>query len=76
MVAQGITSTGGADFIITKLLGTPKDTMLAQARMGRRWQDTSAAKTQPADPTQLAAALRACDVIFILFCHCRSACAS
>ncbi|EFN59045.1 hypothetical protein CHLNCDRAFT_56692 [Chlorella variabilis] len=33
MVAQGITSTGGADFIITKLLGTPKDTMLAQVRM-------------------------------------------
>lgn len=31
MVAQGITSTGGADFIITKVLGTPKDTMLAQA---------------------------------------------
>ncbi len=30
MVAQGITSTGGADWIITKLLGTPKDTMLAQ----------------------------------------------
>jgi Trk K+ transport system NAD-binding subunit len=33
MVAQGITSTGGADWIITKLLGTPKDTMLAQVRM-------------------------------------------
>lgn len=33
MVAQGITSTGGADFIVTKLLGTPKDTMLAQVRM-------------------------------------------
>ncbi|KAI3433730.1 hypothetical protein D9Q98_003538 [Chlorella vulgaris] len=33
MVAQGLSSTGGADFIITKLLGTPKDTMLAQVRM-------------------------------------------
>jgi hypothetical protein len=33
MVAQGITSTGGADWIVTKLLGTPKDTMLAQVRM-------------------------------------------
>lgn len=33
MVAQGITSTGGADWIITKLLGTPRDTMLAQVRM-------------------------------------------
>lgn len=33
MVAQGITSTGGADWIITKLLGTPKDTMLAQVRL-------------------------------------------
>lgn len=35
MVAQGITSTGGADFIITKLLGTPRDTMLAQVRWVR-----------------------------------------
>ncbi|KAL4432402.1 hypothetical protein ABPG77_001701 [Micractinium sp. CCAP 211/92] len=33
MVAQGITSTGGADWIITKLLGSPRDTMLAQVRM-------------------------------------------
>lgn len=33
MVAQGITSTGGADWIITKLLGVPRDTMLAQVRM-------------------------------------------
>lgn len=34
MVAQGITSTGGADWIITKLLGTPRDTMLAQVGLG------------------------------------------
>lgn len=33
IVAQGITSTGGADWIITKILGTPSDTMLAQVRM-------------------------------------------
>ncbi|GAB4819177.1 hypothetical protein N2152v2_006223 [Parachlorella kessleri] len=33
MVAQGITSSGGADYIITKLLGTPRETSLAQVRM-------------------------------------------
>jgi di/tricarboxylate transporter len=33
MVAQGITSTGGADWIVSKLLGTPSDTALAQVRM-------------------------------------------
>lgn len=33
MVAQGITSTGGADFIVSKLLGTSSDIMLAQVRM-------------------------------------------
>lgn len=33
LVAQGITSTGGADYIITLLLGTPSDTSLAQVRM-------------------------------------------
>ncbi len=32
-MAQGITSTGGADYIVTKLLGTPSDIMLAQVRM-------------------------------------------
>lgn len=32
-MAQAITSTGGADWLITKLLGTPTDTMLAQVRM-------------------------------------------
>ena len=33
IVAQAITSTGGADIIVTKLLGVPKDTMLAQVRV-------------------------------------------
>ncbi len=33
VVAQGFTATGGADYFITKLLGTPGDTMLAQVRM-------------------------------------------
>lgn len=42
MVAQGITSTGGADWIITKLLGTPRDTMLAQVRRGRRGRPVQA----------------------------------
>jgi len=33
IVAQAITATGGADFLVAKLLGTPTDTMLAQVRM-------------------------------------------
>lgn len=33
IVAQAITSTGGADWLVTKLLGSPSDTMLAQVRM-------------------------------------------
>ena len=32
MVAQGITSTGGAEWIVSMLLGSPSDTMLAQVR--------------------------------------------
>ena len=33
IVAQGFTATGGADYFITKLLGSPNDIMLAQVRM-------------------------------------------
>jgi di/tricarboxylate transporter len=33
IVAQAITATGGADYLVTKLLGTTTDTMLAQVRM-------------------------------------------
>jgi Na+/H+ antiporter NhaD/arsenite permease-like protein len=33
MVAQGVTSSGGAEWIVGKVLGTPTDTMLAQIRM-------------------------------------------
>eukprot|EP00890_Picochlorum_soloecismus_P001706 jgi/Picsp_1/2536/NSC_00767-R1_sodium sulfate co-transporter len=33
VVAQGFTATGGADYLISKMLGNPKDIMLAQVRM-------------------------------------------
>jgi di/tricarboxylate transporter len=33
IVAQGITSTGGAEWIVSKLLGAPSDIQLAQVRM-------------------------------------------
>jgi di/tricarboxylate transporter len=33
IVAQGITSTGGAEWIVSKLLGSPSDIQLGQVRM-------------------------------------------